>query len=267
LKRDAAWLLRRYYDGGAPDWKVEQILEWELNRLINERHELHAEVSELRRSAPERLLGFDQATDLALQWKAERRFGEALREIRRAAEDLSELRRFADVAAELERVSAAIEEIDSLLDSGLAGLTTPGVLRRLRDLARQLLDEGEARKAKFVVLLLESQGDRLRSRDRKEPASGLKLMLEELTTRGAEAVDTLRKLIREGYLPLAERLAEDLDSELAVRDRSRRASEAQGGSLWPLLRDLKDTYRQADLISRSLTAWLANAGPGPADIA
>jgi uncharacterized protein YoaH (UPF0181 family) len=262
VKRDAAWLLRRYRDGSAPDWRVKQVLEREFNLLINQRYELRAEVDELRRSAPERLRSFDEATDRALQWSNEGRFADALPEIRRAAAELSELRRFVSVGAELARASEAVEEIESLLASGLAGLTTPRVLRRLRDLARQFLDQGEARKAKFVVLLLKSQADQLLSRDRREPPSGLTLMLGELTARGgAEAVERLRKLIREGYLHLAERLAEDLDSELAVKDRNRRASETQGGSLGPLLQDLQEIRRQADLASRSLAAWLESAAP------
>lgn len=265
MKRDAAWLLRRYYDGGAPDWRVKQVLEREFNLLINDRYELRAEVDELRRSAPERLRSFDEATDRALQWKAERRFGDALREIRRAAAELSELRRFVSVGAELARASEAVEEIESFLGSGLIGLTTPRVLRRLRDVARQLLDQGEARKAKFVALLLTNQAGHLRFRDRREPPSGLTLMLGELEARKeTDVVEELRKLIREGYLHLAERLAEDLDSELAAKDRSRRASETPGGSLGPLLRDLQEIRQRADLASRSLAAWLE--GAAPADI-
>ncbi|HSK76932.1 MAG TPA: hypothetical protein VLQ45_10780 [Thermoanaerobaculia bacterium] len=262
MKRDAAWLVRRYRDGGAPDWKVKAVLEREFNRLINERYELRGEMDELRRSVPERLQSFDEATDRALQWKAERRFGDALREIRRAAAELSELRRFVSVGADLARASGAVEEIESLLADGLIGLTTPRVLRRLRDVARKLLDQSEARKAKFVVLLLKSQADGLRSRERREPPSGLTLLLGELEPRGgAEAVEGLRKLIREGYLHLAERLAEDLDSELAVKDRTRRASETQGGSLGPLLQDMQEIRQRADLASRSLASWLKGAAP------
>lgn len=262
MKRDAAWVVRRYYDGGAPDWRVEAILEQEFNRLINERSELGGEVDELRRSAPERLRGFDEATDRALQWKVERRFGDALREIRLAAAELSELRRFVSVGAELARASEAVEEIESFLGSGLIGLTTPRVLRRLREVPRQLLDQGEARKAKFVVLLLTNQVGHLQFRDRREPPSGLTLMLGELDAQEeTDVVEGLRKLIREGYLHLAERLAEDLDSELAVKDRSRRASETPGGSLGPLLRDLQEIRQRADLASRSLAAWLEGAAP------
>lgn len=266
MKRDAAWLVRRYRDGGAPDWKVKAVLEREFNRLITERYELRGEMDELRRSAPERLRGFDEATDRVLQWKAERRFGDALQEIRRAAAELSELHRFVSVGAELARVSEAVEQIESLLIPGLADLTTPRVLRRLRDVARQFLDQGEARKAKFVVLLLKSQADGLRSRERREPPAGLTLLLGELETRGgAGAVEGLRKLIREGSLHLAERLAEDLDSELAVKDRTRRASKAPGGSLGPLLRDLQEIRQRADLASHSLASWLE--GVGSPDIA
>lgn len=262
MKRDAAWVLRRYRDGGAPDWQVKQILERELNLLINERDKLRSEVDELRRSAPEQLRSFDEATDRVLQWSGERRFEEAFREILRAAEELSELRRFASVGAELARASEAVGEIESLLAPGLTDLTTSRVLRRMRDVARQLLDQGEARKAKFVVLLLKSQADELRSRDRREPPSALTLLPGELEARGgAGAVEGLRKLIREGYLHLAERLAEDLDSELAVKDRTRRASETQGGSLGPLLQNMQEIRQRADLASRSLTTWLEGAAP------
>lgn len=260
MKRDAAWHVRRYYDGGAPDWRVEKVLEQEFNLLTDAWSELRGEVDELRRSTPERLRGFDQATNRALQCRAERRFGDALREIQRAAAELSELRRFVFVGAELARASEAIKEIEFLLMPGLADLTTPCVLWRLRDVARQLLDQGEARKAKFVVLLLTSQTGHLRSRDRGEPPSGLTLLLAELEGQGrTEAVEGLRKLIREGYLHLAERLAEDLDSELAVKDRSRRASETPGGSLGPLLRDVQEIRQRADLVSCSLAAWLEGA--------
>jgi len=257
LKRDTAWLLRRYADGGVHDSQVAEALQQEFDLLIKEREALRGEVDEQQRSAMECWRSFGGATDRALQLRAELRFEEALSEIRRAAGELSELRRFVSVEAELERASVAVEEIESILGSGLAALTTLAVLRRLRKLARDLLDQGEARKAKFVVLLLKSQAIRLRSRERHEPTSGLTLILGELEVRGGgETVQALRKLIREGYLHLAERLAEDLDSEFAVKDRSRRASETEGGSLAPLLQEMKEIRQRADSASRSLAVWI-----------
>lgn len=262
MKRDAAWLLRRFSDGSAPDWQVEKVLEQDFDLLINEGTKLGSEVAELRRSAPERLRNFDEATDRALQWRKERRFKEALCEIRRAAGELVELRRFVSIGIDLERASLEVDEIESVLEASLVRLTTLGVLQRLKRVARELLDQGEARKAKFVVLLLKSQAQRLRSREKREPTSSLTLMLGELEARGGgEAVEALRQLIREGYLHLAERLAEDLDPELAIKDRSRRAAETQGDSLGPLLQEMNKIRQRADSVSYSLAAWLKGAAP------
>src|SRR3954471_13515901 len=206
MKRDAAWLLRRYRDRAAPDWRVKKVLEQELNQIVEGHAAMRSEMDGLRRSAPERLRDFDAASDKALQYMGERRFDLALKEIRKAQGELAEFRRLIRVVAELDGASVVIEEIESLLGASLANLTTPRVLRQVRDLARALLNQGEPRKASFVALLLRSQADHLRSRDRREPSFGLTMMLEELTAKGGAAgVENLRKLIREGYLYLAQR--------------------------------------------------------------
>jgi hypothetical protein len=261
MRRDAAWLLRRYRDRAAPDWRVKQVLERELNRVVEGHAAVRSEMEELRRSAPSRLRAFDAASDKALQYMGERRFDLALKEIRKAERELVELRRLIRVAVELDRVSTAIEEIESLLGSSFTSLTTPRVLRHVRALARELLNQGEPRKASFVVLLLRSQVDRLRSRDHRE-LFGLMTMLEELTAKGGTAgVEMLRKLTGEGYLYLAQRLAEDLDSELDVEDRSRRGIETPGGALGPLTEELTQIRLHADSTGRCLATWLQGSGP------
>lgn len=266
MKRDAAWLLRRHRDGGASDWRVQQALEEEFNQLIEERYKLSGEEGELRRSIPERLLNFDTSTSRALQMRAECRFEEWLRENIKAKAELAELRRFVLVAAELARASESAGEVESLLGTGLSELPTPTVLRRLRSLARQLLDQGEARKAQFVVLLLRSQADGLKFRGRQKPPSGLMVALGVLTTKaGTEVVDGLRKLMHEGYFNLVERITEDLESDLAVRERSRRDLELLGGSLGPLIQSVRELRQTGESVSCSLTAWLEAAAPVAGD--
>jgi hypothetical protein len=258
VKRDAAWLLRRYRDGGAPDWRVQVALERELARLVNERHQLSGELSELRRLAPALLESFDEATDRALQWQAERRFAEAYQELRRAARDLTELWRFVRANAELERAAKAVERIADRLDPCLADLTTTSVLHRLAALARELLEQGEVRKARFVALLLQRQAAGLQATDRRQPGPGLARRLA--AGGGDPACEPLQRLVREGYVELAERLAEDLEAEAAVADR-RRAAAAPDGPLAPLLQELAEVRRTAEVTVRSLAQWCSGGEP------
>jgi hypothetical protein len=255
--RDAAWLLRRYRDQACPDWRVKQVLDREFNRLVEDRYSLQSEVDELRRSAPERLRGFDSATDRALQRMAERRFDSALKEIRTAATELAELRRFVTVAADLRKSAEDLSGLADLLCPELLTLATPSALRRLLELSRRLLDQGEARKARFVALLIRQQLGLLRARETREPAASLTILLRDLSALGGEeAVAGIRELIRQRYFHLAERLAEDLEAELAVRDRVRRAAHTPGGSLGPLLHDLETVRARADAVKVSLARWL-----------
>lgn len=257
--RDAAWLLRRYRDRACPDWRVRDILKPELERLIEDRYS-GADMEELRRSAPERLTGFDDATDKALQYLAELRFDLALRAIRIAAAALAELRRFAAAASGLETAERGVEELAVLLGPALDGLATPRGLRRLLALTRELLDQGEPRKARFVILLLRSDLARLRTRE-ANPAGrrGLLRALQELGDGpGRAAAERVAHLLEEGYAELAGRLAEDLEVDLAVLDRSRRAAVTPGGTLGPLTASLGQIQRDAEVLERSVKYWLAS---------
>ncbi len=258
--RDTAWLLRRYRDHACSDWRIRDVLDRQFHRLVEQRQALNAEVDELRRSAPESLRQFDSATDLALQYLAEQRFDSALQEIRKAGTELAELRRFAEIGADLKRAAEAIGKLEDLLDSPLLALASIRILRRLRDLARQLLDQREARKARFVVHLLRDQTARLKAVNRKEPNPGLVLLLAELEIQGGEeATGRLRELMLAGYIHLAERLAEDLEADLAVKDRKKRAAKTPGGSLGPLIQNLDEIDRQATSVRNVLLQWLGGA--------
>lgn len=259
MKRDAAWLLRRYRDGAAPDWQVAEVLGRELDRLIDGHSALRSEVDELRRSASERLWGFDTASDRALQYMGERRFAEALGEIRKAASALAELRRFVIVSADLRSTSEALSGIEDLLSPVLAEQPTARILRRLRDLARSLLDQGEPRKATFVALLLRDQLDFLMARNAGPSKEGLERRLSVLASQRGDATERIRKLSREGYHHLAERLTEDLEVDLAMQGRSHSASAMPEGALGSMIANLDVLRQRADSISASLASWLGGA--------
>jgi hypothetical protein len=262
VKESAASLLRkdlrRYRDGALPDWRMRQVLERELNRLISDHSALRSELDELRRAASDRLTGFDAASDRALQWLGENRFDQALREIQQAANDLVELRLCVTAAVDWQRTGAALAGLEEMLSPGLESQATVRVLRRLEDLARSLLDQGETRKARFVILLLADQIGLLLARRPGEPTAGFERLLAGLEPQDEAAVAHLRKLGREGYQRLAERLAEDLASELAVTDRVRRSSLAKG-SLGAIESDLAAVRRQAQAVQAALTQWLESS--------
>ena len=247
--------LRRYRDGALPDWSMRQILERELNRLVSDHSTLRPEMDELRRAAPERLAGFDTASDRVLQWLGECRFDLALREIQEAERELAELLLCLTVAIDWRRTSAALAGLEEMLSPELAAQATVRVLQRLRHLARSLLDQGETRKARFVVLLLADQIGRLLARRPGDLKAGFERMLGRLETQAGMAVDRIRKLNQEGYHHLAERLAEDLEVELSMTDRARRASTAEG-SLGAIENDLAAVRRQAHEVQAALTQWL-----------
>lgn len=251
LRRD----LRRYRDGALPDWRMRQVLEREHNRLVSEQSALRAELDEIRRAAPDRLVGFDTASDRVLQWLGECRFDQALVEIQKAADDLVELRRCVTVAVDWQRTGAALAGLAEILSPELESQATVRVLRRLQDLARALLDQGETRKARFVILLLADQIGLLLARRPGELKVGIERMLTDLETEDERTVAQIRKLGREGYQRLAERLAEDLASELAVTDRARRAA-AEGGSLGVIENDLAAVRQQAHAVCATLKQWL-----------
>ncbi len=255
MSQGAAWFLRRYRDGALPDWSMRQILEREHNRLVSDHSALRAEMDELRRMAQDRLDGFDAASDRALQWLGERRFDLALQEIQKAERELAELHRCVAVAADLRRVSSTLDGLEDLLSPELESQVSAQVLRRLRDLARSLLDQGETRKARFVVLLLVDQIDLLMARRSGELSAGCKRALRDLVEQDEAAVARIRKLGQEGYHRLAERLAEDLTAELAMTDRARRASTEESFS-GMIARDLAAVRQQAQTVQAALTYWL-----------
>jgi hypothetical protein len=259
VKESAASLLRKYLrrhrDGALPDWSMREVLERELNRLVSDHSALRPEMDELRRVAPERLTGFDAASDRALQWLGEGRFDRALQEIQEAERELAELRLCVSVAVEWRRTSAALAGLEELLSPELAAQATVRVLQRLRNLVRSLLDQGETRKARFVVLLLADQIGNLLTRRPGDLKAGFERMLGRLETQAGMAVERIRKLNHEGYHRLAERLAEDLAVELSLTDRARLDSKT-GGSLGAIESDLAAVRRQAHAVQAALTQWL-----------
>ena len=257
MKAGAAWYLRRFRDGAIPDWRMRQVLEPEIQRLVSGHSALRPEMDELRRAVPERLTGFDTASDMALQWLGEGRFDLALRQIQQAERDLAELRRCASVVLEWRRTSATLATLQGLLSPALEACSTVRVLERLRDLARSLVDQGETRQSRFVLLLLADQIGLLLARRPGELKAGGARLLDELETQDETTVAELRKLGREGYHGLTERLAEDLAAELAVADRAHRASAA-GGSLGTIASDLAAVQRQAHAVQGALAQWLAS---------
>lgn len=249
-----ARLLRRYRDRVLPDWRIQKALEQEFNRAIAEHSALAPEIDELRRAAPDRLESFDAASDLALQRLGERRFDLAWQEIRKARQEVSELRRCAAVAVTLREVGTALEEVEALLSPAFAAQPTVRILHRLKELARSLLDQGETRKAAFVVLLLSNRISLLSARRRGEPTAGFERRLADLEARGSGAVSHLRTLSKEGYHELAERLSDDLEVELSISDRARRAS--QGSAFGGLETASASVQRQAREVQASLVRWL-----------
>jgi hypothetical protein len=234
---------------------MRQVLEREHNRLVSEHSVLLSEMDELRRAAPDRLTGFDIASERALQWLGECRFDLALVEIQKAADDLVELRRRVTVAAEWQRTGAALGGLEDILSPELESQATVRVLRRLQDLGRFLLDDGETRKARFVILLLADQIGLLLERSPEKLKIGFERALSDLEPQDATAVAHIRKLGREGYRHLAERLAEDLSAEMAVTNRAHRAAEA-GGSLGAIESDLATVRQQAQAVHATLAQWL-----------
>ena len=262
MKERAASLLRkdlrRYRDGALPDWRMRKVLEGEFHRLISDHSALRSEMDELRRAAPDWLTGFDTASDRALQWLGEGRFDLALLEIQEVDRALTELRRCVTAAAEWQRMTTALAGVEDLLSPELESQSTVRVLRRLRDLSRSFLDQGETRKAQFVVVLLADQIVLLLTRHPGELKAGLGRLLADLETQDEMAVARIRKLGREGYHRLAERLAEDLASEVAVTARARLGSVA-GGSLGAIESDLAAVRRQAQAVQAALTQWLESS--------
>ncbi len=255
MSRSAAWFLRRYRDGNLSSSRMRQLLERELERLVAGHSALQSEMDELRRAAADRLAGFDTASDLALRRLGQDRFDLALPAIESAARDLQELRRCVAVAVDWRRTSSALTGVEKLLSPGLESQATPRVLRRLRDLARTLLDDGEARKARFVVLLLADQIRLLTTRGRGDVPAVCQRWIDDLATQDPMAAAQISKLAHEGFHTLAERLADDLLAALAAGDRARRASAA-GGSLGPIARDLAAVRRQASVVHSALARWL-----------
>jgi uncharacterized protein YyaL (SSP411 family) len=80
-------------------------------------------------------------------------------------------------------------------------------------------------------------------------------MLDDLDTQSAAAA-RIRALGHEGYHTLAERLADDLETELAVTDRVRRASATGGSAPGALESDLAVLRQQAHAVQSALTQWL-----------
>jgi hypothetical protein len=254
MKEQADWLLRRYRDRTVPDWRVQAVLQAALDRLVAEHSSLLPELDELRRAASTPLREFDLATDLALHRLAERRFDLAWREIQRAGRELRELRRCASVAAELRQVRSALDGLEALLTPGLTGQPTLRILHRLESLGRAFLDRGEPRQARFVIALLSRQAGLLLARRPDALPAGFEEGLDNLETRGGGRAARIRELGREGYRDLAERLADDLESELSVDDRARRA--AQGRALATVENSLAAVRRQAGEVQAALAQWL-----------
>jgi hypothetical protein len=255
MRESAAWHLRRYRDRALPDWGVRRVLESEFNRITADHSALRSEMDELRRAVPDRLIGFDTASDQALQHLVENRFDLAWSEIQRAGGELAELRRCAAVATDWRRTCAALDGFEALLSPGLESQPTVRILGRLRDLARSFLDQGETRIAKFVVLLLAEQIGFLLTRSRGELTAEFDRTLSDLETQSPTAA-RLRSLGDEGYHALAERLADDLETELAVADRARRVAAAEGSALGALESDLAALRQQAYVVQATLTQWL-----------
>ncbi len=262
MKERAASLLRkylrRYRDRALPDWRMRQVLVRELDRLVSDHSALRSEMDELRRAVPEHLDRFDTVSDQALQWLGEDRFDLALQEIQRAEEELAELRRCVSVAVDWRRTNDSLAGVENLLSPGLESQPTVRVLHRLRDLSRSLLDQGEMRKARFVVFLLAEQIRALLARRPGGLTAGCERTLGDLDAQDETAVDHIRKLGREGYNRLAERLAEDLAAERTVTDRARRSSLA-GGSLGAIESDLAAVRRQAQAVQATLAQWLESS--------
>jgi hypothetical protein len=255
MKQNTAWYWRRFRDGALPDWQMRKILKREFDRLVTDYTALGPEMDELRRAVPEHLTGFDAASDRALQWLAENRFDLALQEIQEAEKALAELRRCVTVAIDWRRTSDSLTLLEGLLPPGLASQPTVRVLQRLRDLSRFFLDQGEMRKARFVVFLLTEQIDSLLTCRPGDPAASLARVLHDLATEDEAAVFPLRKLASEGYHRLAERLAEDLVTEIVIDERGRRATAA-GGTLGALENDLAALRQQAQTAQADLLNWL-----------
>ncbi|HEY0511783.1 MAG TPA: hypothetical protein VGH73_07765 [Thermoanaerobaculia bacterium] len=257
MRENAAWHLRRYRDRALPDWWVRRILEREFDQITSGHSALESEMDELRRAAPDCLIGFATASDLALQRLAENHFELALAEIQRAGRELAELRRCAAVAVDWRRTCASLDGFEALLSPELESQPTVQILRRLRDLARSFLDQGETRKASFVVILLADQIRLLLTRSPGELAAGCERMLGDLEAQGAAATARIRTLGHEGYHGLSERLADDLEAELAVTDRARRA--AAGSALGALESDLAAVRQQAQEVQAALTQWFESS--------
>ena len=253
--------LRRFQQRALPDWRLRQLLEREFQDLVSGHSALRPEMDELRRAAPERLAGFDIASDLALQRLGEQRFELALGELQKAGRELAELRRCVAVAVDLRQATAALAGVEDLLSAGLTALSTARVLRRLRDLGRALLDQGETRKARFVIVLLNDQIRRVSARSPRDSTPGgerFERMLQGLEPQDEAGVAQIRKLRHEGYHHLAGRLAEDLEAELAVSDRAHRSSSA-GGSLGGIESELAAVRRQAQAVHQTLTQWIESS--------
>jgi hypothetical protein len=255
MRENAAWHLRRYRDRALPDWWVRRILEGEFHQITSGHSALQSEMDELRRAVPDRLAGFATASDQALQHLAENHFDLALSEIQRAGRELAELRRCAAVAIDWRGTCASLDRFEALLSPELEAQPTVRILGRLRDLARSFLDQGEARKAAFVILLLANQINFLATRNRVGLADGVERMLSDLETRSAAGAH-IRSLVQEGYHALAERLADDLETEHAVADRLRRVATAEGSAFGTLESDLAALRQQAYVVQATLTQWL-----------
>ena len=238
MRENAAWHLRRYRDRAFPDWWMRGILEREFQRITSGHDALRSEMDGFRRAVPERLNGFDAASDQALQHLAENRFDLALAEIQRAGRELAELRRCAAVATDWRRTCASMEGLEALLSAGLESQPTVRILCRLSDLARSYLDQGETRIAKFVVLLLAEQIGWLLTRSRGELTADFERTVGHLDTRSPAAA-RIRALCHEGYHTLAERLADDLvpasrwpTAQAGWRGR-KEALSARWRAIWP----------------------------------
>lgn len=257
MKKDTAWLFRRYRGGGAFDSTLEAALKREHDQLVHEFEKISGSKSALRRCIPWRLVSFDAATSRANRRRDELRFDAALLEERTARADLAEMQRFVVVEAELASAVEAARKVEALLGACFSGLPLLAILRRLRRLANEILEQGEVRKAGFVVQILKSQVDDLQLQSRQEPPPGLTAVLAELIAcGGAEAAKEVRRLMQDGYMELARRVAEDLVVNLAVTARSGHSVDAPGGALGLLLKSFQEDRQCADSASRALAAWL-----------
>jgi hypothetical protein len=112
-----------------------------------------------------------------------------------------------------------------------------------------------------VIVLLGDQIRRVSARSPRDATPGserFERMLQGLEPQDEAGVAQIRKLRHEGYHHLAERLAEDLEAELAVTDRARRTSAA-GGSLGAVECELAAVRRQAQAVHETLTQWIASS--------